>query len=124
MPILKRYKTKYPGVYYIEGTSIEGKPERIFYFRYRKDGKHIEEKSWRQFQDDMTPAKAAKLRALRISGEQLSNVEKRNALRTKKESNESCWTLNRLWVSYKENKTHIRGIKNVGLYILYPMHSV
>ena len=37
MPSLKRKKTNYPGVFFIEGTSpAAGKPEKIFYIRYRK----------------------------------------------------------------------------------------
>ena len=57
MPSLKRYKTKYPGVYYIEGTStLTGKKEKIYYVIYRKDGKLIEEKAGRQLEDNMTPA--------------------------------------------------------------------
>ena len=57
MPPFKRMKTNYWGVFYIEGTSpTNGKPEKIFYIRYRKGGKMIEEKAGRQTQDDMTPA--------------------------------------------------------------------
>ena len=111
MPILKRYKTKYPGVYFIEGTSIEGKPERIFYFRYRKDGKQIEEKAGRQFQDDMTPAKASQIRALRISGDQASNQERRKAYRADRELQENRWTFNRLWNEYKERKPLSKSLK-------------
>jgi len=63
MPIIKRHKTKYPGVYFIQGSAIgTGKPERIYYIIYRKDGRLIEEKAGRQFQDDMTAAKAAQMR--------------------------------------------------------------
>jgi len=37
MPTQKRFKTNYPGVYYIKGIAIgTGKPERIYYIRYRK----------------------------------------------------------------------------------------
>ena len=55
MPRQKRVKTKYPGVYYIEGEAVgrTGK-ERIYYIFYRKDGKQVEEKAGRQYQDDMT----------------------------------------------------------------------
>jgi hypothetical protein len=44
MPRQKRFKTKYPGVYYVEGVGANGRPERIYYIFYRKDGKQIEEK--------------------------------------------------------------------------------
>ena len=40
----KRFKTKYPGVYYIKVKGISGRMEKIYYIRYRKDGKLIEEK--------------------------------------------------------------------------------
>ena len=69
MPPLKRMKTNYPGVFFIEGTSpATGKPEKIFYIRYRKNGKMIEEKAGRQFQDDMTAARANTLRVDRVQG--------------------------------------------------------
>jgi len=69
MPSLKRIKTAYPGVFYLEGISNAiGKPERIYYIRYRKGGKLVEEKAGRQFQDDMTPARAARIRATGKAG--------------------------------------------------------
>ncbi|MBN1850966.1 MAG: site-specific integrase, partial [Deltaproteobacteria bacterium] len=77
MPILKRHKTKYPGVFFINGRSENGKPERIYYIRYRRDGKLIEEKAGRQFKNDMTPARAAQVRTDRIQGHQASNNESR-----------------------------------------------
>ena len=61
MPSMKRVKTKYPGVYYIQARSVaKGKPEKVFYIRYRKNGKMVEEKAGRQFKDDMTPARVSK----------------------------------------------------------------
>lgn len=98
MPAQKRFKTDYPGVTYIMGTAITtGKPEKIFMIRYRRDGKLIEEKAGRQFQDDMTPARADKIRAKRIDGIQVSNKERREALKADK----TVWTVSRLWDEYK-----------------------
>ncbi|MBF0497470.1 MAG: hypothetical protein HQK58_12990 [Deltaproteobacteria bacterium] len=99
MPILKRTKTKYPGVVYVDGTGADGKPERIYYIRYRKAGKQIEEKAGRQFQDDMTPAKAALLRGKRIQGDQPTNQERRQAEFAAK----TAWTFDRLWELYVEH---------------------
>ena len=65
MPANKRFKTKYPGVTFIIGKSSNGKSEKIYYIRYKKNDKLIEEKAGRQYQDDMTPAKAAGIRASR-----------------------------------------------------------
>ena len=82
---IKRHKTDSLGVYYIMGKAVAtGKPERIYYIRYRKNGKPVEEKAGRQFQDDMTPARAANKRALKIEGEQPSNQEIREAEKARK----------------------------------------
>lgn len=80
MPSLKRYGTRHPGVYYVTGRRTgTNKPERIYYIRYRKDGREIEEKAGRQFRDKMTPAKAAQARTRKIRGLQPSNEEERKA---------------------------------------------
>jgi integrase len=110
MPILKRIKTNYPGVFYIEGTSTaNGKPERIFYIRYRKAGKMIEEKAGRQFQDDMTPARAARLRAERIGGKLPTRQEIRDRKRAREESEAERWTINRLWQEYTAH-SQLKGL--------------
>lgn len=100
MPAKKRFKTKYPGVYFIEGNAVgRSGPEKIYYIRYKRDGKLVEEKAGRQFKDDMTPAKASGIRSKRIEGKQLSNVKRR-------ESNISKVTIQRLADQYftlKEN---------------------
>lgn len=100
MPTKKRFKTKYPGVYFIRGESVFGKPENIYYVRYRKNGKLVEEKAGRQFQDDMTPARAAQVRARRIEGNELSNNERRTAEEAKKAAELGRWTIDRLFSEY------------------------
>jgi integrase len=113
MPSLKRIKTDYPGVYYIMGKAVAtGKPERIYYIRYRKDGKAIDEKVGRQFQNDMTPAKAARIRTNRIEGRDLTNAEKRESQEAAKEAEESRWTINKLWDQYCENNADNKSLKN------------
>jgi integrase len=110
MPAQERYRTKYPGVYYIKGKAIgSNKQERIYYIMYRKDGKQIHEKAGRQFQDDMTPARAAQIRTNRIQGD-LSNKERREAVRKQKEAEANIWTIDRLWAAYKKNKPNLKGI--------------
>jgi len=107
MPVQERYKTKYPGVFYIEGVfPATGKPEKIYYIRYRKGGKAIEEKAGRQYQDDMTPAKAANMRAEKIKGHEPTNQEKRTARGAK----DNRWTFQRLWEEYKRQKPNLKGI--------------
>lgn len=102
MPVQKRHKTKYPGVYYINGTSLREKRERIYYIYYRKNGKIITEKAGRQYQDDMTPARAAHIRSLRISGKELSNKERRQEEEELKQAQANRWTVSMLWEEYKK----------------------
>jgi len=110
MPAKKRIKTKYPGVYYIESTTGQtGKPERDYYIFYRRDGRQTEEKAGRQFQDGMTAARAATMRAERIRRKQLSNQERRRAEKEATETEAARWTIDRLWQEYK-TKRSIKGI--------------
>ena len=110
MPKQERIKTKYPGVYYVE---VDGKtgPERIYYIRYRKQGKVIEEKAGFQYADDMTEAKAAGIRADRMRGKDKSNTEKRAAEKAAKLAAADKYTLNRLWEEYEKNKTDSKAFK-------------
>ena len=111
MPARKRFKTRYPGVYYVEGTSVgTAKPERIYYIRYRRDGREIEEKAGRQFQDDMTPARAAGMRSRRIERKQLSNRQRREEREALKAAQANKWTIERLWEEYKANNPWLKGI--------------
>lgn len=110
MPTMKRHKTKYPGVVYVEGTDPRtGKPEKIFYIRYRRDGKQVEEKAGRQHINDMTAAKASKIRASRMAGEP-TNIERREAEREAAETEAGRWTLARLWAEYKRQKPDLKGL--------------
>lgn len=111
MPVLNRIKTRYPGVFYIEGTSIDGKPERIYYIRYRKSGKMVEEKAGRQHQDDMTPARAAQKRTKRIQGDEPSNQGKREAEEAQKEAETGKWTIEKLWKEYKSQKEDSNSLR-------------
>ena len=110
MPKQVRSKTKYAGVFYISGTSAQGKPEKIYYIRYRKNGKMVEEKAGRQFQDDMTPARASGLRASRIEGEK-TNQEKRAASAAEKEALSNIFTIDRLWKEYSIQRPHNANYK-------------
>jgi integrase len=106
MPKQPRVKTRYPGVYYIEGTSMNGRSEKLYYIHYRKNGKLIEEKAGRQFKDDMTAAKAAKLRTLKIEGNRPTNQERRDI----QQESQDAWTLNRLWETYKIHTPGLKGL--------------
>jgi integrase len=101
---LERIKTNYPGVFYYNVISpATGKPERLYYIRYRRDGKEVEEPCGRQYQDGMTPARANRIKAEKIDGKAPSRQEKREAERAVN------WTLNRLWAEYIGPKPKTKG---------------
>ena len=75
MPAQQRFPTKYPGVHYIHGKWGDGKKQKIFLIRYRKNGIAIEKKVGRQREDGMTEAKASRIRAHRMSGTEPTNAE-------------------------------------------------
>ena len=106
MPSNKRHKVKnYAGVYYIDSTHPQtGKPEKVYYIMYRKGGKLIEEKAGRQHLDDMSPAKASRLRINKIEGRVQSNKENRLAIEEAKRAEVARWTIDRLWETYKESR--------------------
>ncbi|MCX5814245.1 MAG: site-specific integrase [Proteobacteria bacterium] len=110
MPKQQRFKTGYPGVYYIVGkTPGTEKPDKIYYIYYRKSGKIVEEKAGRQFKDDMTPARASLIRAERIRGAKPSNKEQRETERQKKTEKINRWTIDKLWGEYLNNNPSLKG---------------
>ncbi|WP_028313225.1 tyrosine-type recombinase/integrase [Desulfatibacillum aliphaticivorans] len=112
MPSMKRHKTKYAGVYFIESKHTQsGKPERVYYIFYRKDGKQIEEKAGRQYQDDMTPARAAGIRAKRIQGKESSNEERREEARALRNEEDGRWTLDKIWEEYKAQRAYNKSLR-------------
>jgi len=110
MPAKGRYKTKYAGVYYIEGKGASG-PEKIYYIMYRRNGKLIEEKAGRQYQDDMTPARASGIRTSRIEGVELPNIERREAERVALNEGKDRWTITRLWDEYEFQKVDSKSLR-------------
>ncbi len=104
---MKRFKTDYPGVFYREADRIGGRgTEKVFYIVFKKDGKVLEEKAGRQYADDMTPARAARIRSDRIEGRR----ESRKTIRQKEQEHENRWMLDKLWKSFQEEKT-LKSIK-------------
>jgi len=92
---MKPHKTTYPGVFYREAERIGGNGlERVYYIVFKQGGKVFEEKVGRQFKDDMTPARAARIRAEGIEGKRQSRKKIREAAKVVK------WTIDRLWQEY------------------------
>ena len=65
----------------------------------------IEEKAGRQYQDDMTPARAARLRAAKIDGKEPSRKEVREAKAA------HTWTIDHLWHEYITPKPDTKGFQ-------------
>ncbi len=114
-----RHKTDYPGVWFIEGRALPEKKtqqvtqiEKIYYIAYRREGKLIEEKAGRQFEDRMTPAKASQLRARKKSGDVDSNSEKRAKRRSAKIAKDNCWTFRKLFDEYLVSRPDLKGRAN------------
>lgn len=104
---MKRVKTEYPGVFFREADRIGKKgKEKVFYILFKKNGTLHEEKVGRQYADDMTPARAARVRSDRIEGRRESWKQKREARKTVKEK----WTIKKIWDAYKENHPALKGL--------------
>jgi len=107
---MKRKKTNYPGVFYRETKRIGAKgTEKVYYIVFKKAGKTREEKVGRQFSDDMTPSRAAHIRAERIEGKRLSRKAIRMQEEERKAAEANRWTIDRLWEEYKQNKPGLKG---------------
>lgn len=104
MPAKERFRTKYPGVFYINGKTEGGDNERIYYICYRKAGRQVEEKAGRQIKDAMTPARANAIRTLRLTGKESTNEEQREEKRAAKQAEAGRWTFKKLWEEYKSQK--------------------
>lgn len=108
---MKRIKTDYKGVYYREADRIGGRgKERVYYIVFKSGGKVLEEKVGRQYADDMTPARAARVRADRIEGRRKSRKEVREAEKAARQAEAGKMTIQRLWDEYKTNKADSKGI--------------
>ncbi len=106
MPKYKRHKTNYPGVYFIEGkSSLNDKPEKIYYIKYHREGKVVEEKVGRQFKDNMTPAKASHMRTQKATGKLDSNRERRQQINNRV-------TLDYLFEVFCNHKKHLRSLRD------------
>lgn len=103
----KREKTKYPGVSFRIQERLDGcGEERVYYIRYRRGGrgtKEIEEPVGRE-SEGMTAAKANKIRAMRATGVEPSNTERRAAEKAVRRTDANRWPLERIWETYKTSR--------------------
>lgn len=105
----KRNKTKYPGVFYRNAERIGGNgTEKVFYavFKKKVGGKPtvFEEKCGRQYADDMTAAKAARMRGEFIEGNRLTRRERKDQEVVQKKAEAGRYTIEKLWNEYSMNR--------------------
>ncbi len=97
MPALKRTKTKFKGVHYLVGKKDKnGEYDKIFYIRYRLNGKLIEKRVGSQIKNGMSAEEASKIRLEKIGSDH--HPKKKTILKRKSENTlshidlESKWT--------------------------------
>lgn len=105
----RRYKTKYPGIFYREVSRVGGSGmERVYYAIYKVDGKVVETKIGRQYADDMTPARAANIRGELIEGKRITRQQAREE--AKAEASKTIWSISSLWEEYKRRNPNVKGL--------------
>lgn len=109
----KRIKTDYPGVYYREVQRVGRKGiEKMYYVTFKRDGKTVEAKAGGQYRDDMTPSRAAGLRADYIEGKQLTREEQRQAKKVEETKEEQVvWTVDKIWDTYAATKDNGKSFR-------------
>lgn len=104
---MKREKTTYPGVtFYVKENG-----EKIYYIRYRTGGrgtKETEEPVGSSVKN-MTPAKAAQIRAAKMQGKVATNKEKRAAKAADAQKEKGALTLRILFDKYQDSLQPGRG---------------
>lgn len=101
----------YAGVFYVEAPRATRKGmEKVYFIRYRKNGKLIEEKVGGQYKDNMTPAKASSIRGLRIEGSIPTNQERRDNIKQAKLTEQNTYSLTRIFSLFIEAKSENRSL--------------
>ena len=106
----KRFKTKYTGVFYRKAKRIGVLGvEKVYYVVYKKNGQWFEEKAGRRFCDDMTPARAAKIRSELIEGIRLPRKKQKE--QEKQGAQRDKWTIDRIWKAYKKRRKKNKALE-------------
>lgn len=106
-----RMKTGYPGVYYYEQPRVGGSgTEKAYYIVFKQGGKVFEEPAGRQYRDNMTAAKASRIRAERIEGRKEAPGTTREREAAEKLAQANRPTIARLWTLYRESRPDLKGL--------------
>jgi len=106
MPANERHSTGYIGVYYIVTTSpVDGKPEKVFYIRYKLDGIAYEEKVGSWSRGGITPAKASHIRADKMTGKTPPKSVQRES-----DKKRTRYTIDELFEEFREAKKSLKSM--------------
>lgn len=106
-----RIKTDYTGVYYYEQPRLGSTgTEKVYYVVFKQAGVVHEEPVGRQYRDNMTAAKAARVRAALIDGSRELSGVRRERERAEKDAEANRPTLARLWAEYMAQRTPSRSL--------------
>ncbi|MFO7760762.1 MAG: hypothetical protein R6V20_04045, partial [Desulfobia sp.] len=110
---MKRHKTDYPGVFYREISRQGWKGvEKMYYVSFKRNSRKIEERIGGQYRDNMTRAKAARIRSDLIEGRRLTKKEEKARLEAEKKAEQDRPTLQRLWDEFYTAKSDNSSIKD------------
>lgn len=112
MPAMKRHPTEYPGVVYVEAkrTGRRG-TERVYYIRFKRGGRVVEEKAGRQYGDNMTAAKASRIRGAKVEGREPTRKAAREEQAAARKAAADAYTIARLWAEYKAHNPGLKGLR-------------
>ncbi|MEW6428455.1 MAG: site-specific integrase [Thermodesulfobacteriota bacterium] len=84
----------------------------MYYVAFKRDGKLIEAKVGGQYRNDMTPARAAGVRADLIAGKQLTRKEQREQARQAALEEQTRPTMTKLWEAFRAAKQGNRSLRD------------
>jgi integrase len=96
------------GIYYYASKDSLGKPDKIYYISYKKDGRKIWDKIGRK-SEGFTKAKIRNERSFIVSGQKLSPLDKKRQ-KQKEEKHTKKWTFIQLWNYYRDNHDNYKGV--------------
>ncbi len=113
MASTKRIKTNRTGVYYrlVTRTGSDAS-EKMFYVTFKRGAKRFEEKVGGQYRDNMTEAKAARIRVDLIEGRRLTRKEQREKDEAEKQAKEGRPTIKKLWQEFEAAKADNKSIRD------------
>jgi integrase len=96
------------GIYYYDTNDTLGKPDKIYYITYKKDGRKKWSKIGRK-SEGFTKSKVRNERSFIVTGKKLPPLEEKRQKQKLKSQNQK-WTLLKLWKYYVTNNDSHKGL--------------